>query len=149
MLPYFAVIPTCSRCRVSHPIQWSDSIDVADFIRDPSRTREFTVCITDQGAEEPHTTIPVEVPSFEDRTRFLRRRLSVVEEDLQRMEALKRMCDEEAHRGARRMAVGGFGVLLVYWGAVARLTFWDYGWDVMEPITYLSGLSIVILSYLW
>ena len=65
------------------------------------------------------------------------------------MESLKRACDVEAHRGARRMAMGGFGILIVYWGAVARLTFWDYGWDVMEPITYLSGLSMVILGYLW
>ncbi|KAI0767718.1 hypothetical protein C8Q74DRAFT_1282002 [Fomes fomentarius] len=132
-----------------HPIQWSDSTDVADFIRDAARTREFTVCITDQGEDEPHTTIPVEVPSFEDRTRFLRRRLFTVEQELDRMEVLKRECDEEAHRGARRMSLGGFGILIVYWGAVARLTFWDYGWDVMEPITYLSSLSMVILGYLW
>lgn len=132
-----------------YPIQWSDSTDVADFIRDAARTREFTVCITDQGEDEPHTTIPVEVPSFEDRTRFLRRRLFTVEQELDRMEVLKRECDEEAHRGARRMSLGGFGILIVYWGAVARLTFWDYGWDVMEPITYLSSLSMVILGYLW
>ncbi|KAF7329561.1 MCU domain-containing protein [Mycena kentingensis (nom. inval.)] len=55
----------------------------------------------------------------------------------------------DAHRGARRMATVGFGMLVVYWGVVARLTFWDYGWDVMEPITYLSGLSTVICGYLW
>ena len=72
-----------------------------------------------------------------------------IEQELERMESLKRSCDVEAHRGARRMAMGGFGILIVYWGAVARLTFWDYGWDVMEPITYLSGLSMVILGYLW
>ncbi|KAI0752476.1 hypothetical protein C8Q80DRAFT_1217072 [Daedaleopsis nitida] len=132
-----------------HPIQWSDSTDVGDFIRSAARTREFTLCVSDPGAEEPHTMIPVEVPSFEDRTRFLRRRLSAVKEDLTRMEDMKRACDLEAHRGARRMALGGFGILVVYWGGVARLTFWDYGWDVMEPITYLSGLSMVILGYLW
>lgn len=132
-----------------YTIQWSDSTDVADFIRDAARTRQFTVCLTDQGEEEPHTEMPVEVPSFEDRTRFMRRRLAAVEEELARMEDLKKSCDAEAHRGARRMALGGFGILVVYWGGVARLTFWDYGWDVMEPITYLSGLSTVILGYMW
>ncbi|KAI0672027.1 hypothetical protein C8Q78DRAFT_971623 [Trametes maxima] len=135
-----------------YPIQWSDSTDVADFIRDAARTREFTVRIDGPGtAGGPgaHTEIPVEVPSFADRTRFLRRRLAVVEDELARMEETKRACDAEAHRGARRMALGGFGVLVVYWGGVARLTFWDYGWDVMEPITYLSGLSMVILGYMW
>ena len=132
-----------------YTVQWSDSTDVQDFIRDAARSRSFTVCITDPDEAEPHTTIPVEVPSFADRTRFLRRRLAVVEDELERMEALKHECDVEAHRGARRMALGGFGILVVYWGAVARLTFWDFGWDVMEPITYLSGLSMVILGYLW
>ncbi|KAI0778041.1 hypothetical protein BD413DRAFT_466856 [Trametes elegans] len=135
-----------------YTIEWSDSTDVADFIRDAARTRQFTVCLSDPAAAPgaaPHTQIAVEVPSFADRTRFLRRRLAAVEDELGRMEALKRACDAEAHRGARRMAVGGFGVLVVYWGAVARLTFWDYGWDVMEPITYLSGLSTVILGYMW
>ncbi|KAI0649654.1 hypothetical protein C8Q79DRAFT_939766 [Trametes meyenii] len=135
-----------------YPIQWSESTDVADFIRDAARTREFTIRITSPGIEnEPdtHTEIPVEVPSFADPTRFLRRRLGVVEDELARMEETKRACDAEAHRGARRMALGGFGVLVVYWGGVARLTFWDYGWDVMEPITYLSGLSMVILGYMW
>lgn len=132
-----------------YTIQWSDSTDVADFIRDAARTRQFTVCLTDPGEEEPHTEMSVEVPSFEDRTRFMRRRLAAVEEELARMEDLKKSCDAEAHRGARRMALGGFGILVVYWGGVARLTFWDYGWDVMEPITYLSGLSTVILGYMW
>ena len=151
-------------------VRWADSTDVADFIRDASRAREFTVCIapapprddpipapssspppSESPREDEHaeTLIPVEVPSFTDRTRFLRRRLARVEGTLAQMEALKRTCDAEAHRGARRVAVGGLGVLVAYWGAVARLTFWDYGWDVMEPITYLSGLSIVVLSYLW
>ncbi|KAI0658194.1 DUF607-domain-containing protein [Cubamyces menziesii] len=132
-----------------YTIQWSDSTDVADFIRDAARTRQFTVCITNPGEDEPHTQIPVEVPSFEDRTRFLRRRLAIVEKELARIEELKKECDAEAHRGARQMALGGFGILIVYWGAVARLTFWDFGWDVMEPITYLSGLSMVILGYMW
>ncbi|KAH9903123.1 hypothetical protein C8Q73DRAFT_673069 [Cubamyces lactineus] len=132
-----------------YTIQWSDSTDVADFIRDAARTRQFTVCVTNPGEDEPHTQIPVEVPSFEDRTRFLRRRLAIVEKELAHIEELKKECDAEAHRGARRMALGGFGILIVYWGAVARLTFWDFGWDVMEPITYLSGLSMVILGYMW
>jgi hypothetical protein len=89
------------------------------------------------------------VPTFADRTRYLRRRLDYVNGRLKEMEGLKKTCDHEAHKGARRMAVSGFGVLVLYWGTVARLTFWDLGWDVMEPVTYLSGLSTVICGYLW
>ncbi|KAH6891800.1 hypothetical protein BKA70DRAFT_848080 [Coprinopsis sp. MPI-PUGE-AT-0042] len=106
---------------------------------------------TDVGSKKGlvETVIEVQVPTFADRTRFLRRKLSQVEEQVKEMESLKQLCDNEAHRGARRMALTGFAALVSYWGAVARLTFWDYGWDVMEPVTYLSGLSTVVLGYLW
>ena len=119
-------------------LQWADSTDVGDFIRDAARATEFALCIGESSTGAPDTdkeplqgTIRVEVPSFADRTRFLRRRLAVVEAELREMEALKRACDREAHRGARRMAVGGLAMLVVYWGAVARLTFWDLGWCVL------------------
>ncbi|KAL0574496.1 hypothetical protein V5O48_007471 [Marasmius crinis-equi] len=140
--------------------QWSDSTDIGDFTRDAASAAQFLICVSKDSSEEVETrkdiesdpesvVISVRVPTFADRTRYLRRRLDVINAELSSMEGLKRECDKEAHRGARRMALGGFGMLIVYWGAVARLTFWDYGWDVMEPITYLSGLSTVICGYLW
>ncbi|KAF7343341.1 Calcium uniporter protein 5, mitochondrial [Mycena venus] len=132
--------------------QWSDSTDVGDFIRDAARHAKFAICIgydTADSESASEVTLDVEVPTVADRTRFLRRRLDYIGGQLKDMEALKVECDREAHRGARRMATAGFGVLAVYWGTVARLTFWDYGWDVMEPITYLSGLSTVMAGYLW
>lgn len=105
-------------------LEWSDSTDVGDFIRDAARANVFEIHI--RGGEE--RTVQIEVPTFEDRTRFLRRKLGLVERDLQEMDNLKKHCDDEARRGARRMAVGGLGMLVVYWGTVARLTFWDLGW---------------------
>ncbi|KDQ32598.1 hypothetical protein PLEOSDRAFT_21524 [Pleurotus ostreatus PC15] len=152
-------------------IQWSHSTDIGDFIKDAAREAEFSIHFThednrttttaqtksddtrdtDEGGEgeQAETVIEVEVPTFADRTRFLRRKLEFVKERLREMEVLKKECDYAAHQGARRMALSGFGMLVVYWGLVARLTFWDFGWDVMEPITYLSGLSTVICGYLW
>ncbi|KAK0224153.1 hypothetical protein IW262DRAFT_1371426 [Armillaria fumosa] len=130
------------------PYQWSDSTDVGDFIRDAARSAKFRLCFTDDEGREL-SAISVRVPTFEDRTVFLRRRLTIINAQLESMHEIKRMCDKEARRGAKRMAIGGFGMLVAYWGIVARLTFWDYGWDVMEPITYLSGLSTVICGYLW
>ncbi|KAJ7672472.1 hypothetical protein DFH06DRAFT_1176357 [Mycena polygramma] len=137
------------------PFQWSDSTDVGDFIRDAARHAKFSICIgydpapNTKSADVSEVTLDVEVPTVADRTRFLHRRLDHIGRQLKSMEELKRECDREAHRGARRMATAGFGVLAIYWGTVARLTFWDYGWDVMEPITYLSGLSTVMAGYLW
>ncbi|KAF7329626.1 MCU domain-containing protein [Mycena kentingensis (nom. inval.)] len=135
------------------PVKWSDSTDVGDFIRDAARSANFSIHFSYPSQSDTSgsssVTLDVRVPTVADRTHFLRRRLTHVSTQLADMEALKRTCDAEAHRGARRMATMGFGMLVVYWGVVARLTFWDYGWDVMEPITYLSGLSTVICGYLW
>ncbi|KAJ3888650.1 hypothetical protein GG344DRAFT_79535 [Lentinula edodes] len=142
--------PSTSSPQDSRQFEWSDSTDIGDFIRDAARAAEFSIHITpdaSNGGQEQ--VITVRVPTFADRTRFLRRRLDAINHQLATMEGLKRECDREARKGARRMALGGFGMLVVYWAAVARLTFWDYGWDIMEPITYLSGLSTVICGYLW
>lgn len=108
-------------------MQWSESTDVGDFIRNAARATEFQLHVKEGDNEK---TLSIEVPSFADRTRFLRRRLDAVEVEIHAMETLKKHCDAEAHRGARRMAVGGLAMLLVYWGTVARLTFWDLGWYV-------------------
>ncbi|KIY70227.1 hypothetical protein CYLTODRAFT_392375 [Cylindrobasidium torrendii FP15055 ss-10] len=141
--------------RPGRRFEWSDSTDVADFVRDAARAAEFSIVLKYPTLQDPQKTddrtIRVRVPTFADRTVFLRRRLTLIDKQRGSLEKLKRECDHDAHRGARRMAVSGFGMLVVYWGLVARLTFWepDWGWDVMEPVTYLSGLSTVILGYLW
>ncbi|KAJ7201112.1 hypothetical protein GGX14DRAFT_659154 [Mycena pura] len=138
-------------------LQWSDSTDVGDFTRDAVRAAHFSICISytpspgTVGSDDAPSEVllDVEVPTVADRTRFLRRRLTRAEAQLAEMETLKRACDRDARQGARRMASAGFGLLALYWGTVARLTFWDYGWNIMEPITYLSGLSTVMGGYLW
>lgn len=140
--------------------QWSDSTDLGDFIRDAAKAAEFQIRVRVQPSqtydasntesttplekstrESQHTLIiPVEVPTFKSRTRYLRLRIHIVDKQLEGMEELKKQCDREAHKGARRMAVGGFGMLVVYWGAVARLTFWDYGWYVHHGFQHFSSL---------
>ncbi|KAJ7644660.1 hypothetical protein FB45DRAFT_898414 [Roridomyces roridus] len=129
--------------------QWSDSTDVGDFIRDAAaRAGKFSLCISYDPSPSTHTSTKIE-NSVHSEVVLEVQRLASIERQLRDMEELKRACDHEAKRGARRMATAGFGLLAVYWGGVARLTFWDYGWDVMEPITYLSGLSTVMAGYLW
>lgn len=121
--------------------QWSDSTDIGDFIKDAARAAEFSVHLSfgDDTSPANETVIDVEVPTLADRTRFLRRRLDIISRDLESMEVIKKECDREARKGARRLAVGGFGMLVVYWGAVARLTFWDYGWCVPQHKHHVSS----------
>ncbi|MCJ1395909.1 hypothetical protein MMC18_008795 [Xylographa bjoerkii] len=126
-------------------VRWSTSTEIGDFIRDAARGKEFAVEI-----EGTPTEIRVGVPSFNDRTHYLRMRLQKTSKRILDLAAVKKECDVAAHRGAQRIAVGGFGVLVAWWYAVYRLTFeTDLGWDTMEPVTYLVGLSGLITGYGW
>ncbi|KDN35151.1 hypothetical protein RSAG8_11839, partial [Rhizoctonia solani AG-8 WAC10335] len=134
----------------SREVQWSDSTDVGDFVKEAAQNREFAIVISPNSTKaQDEVKIHVLVPSFRSRTRFLRHRLQSVSKELSKLEKVKRDCDHIAHRSARRLALGGFAMLLVYFGVVARLTFWELGWDIMEPVTYLSGLTWIICGYLW
>ncbi|KAF2196108.1 putative calcium uniporter protein, mitochondrial [Delitschia confertaspora ATCC 74209] len=126
-------------------VRWSSSTEIGDFIRDAARGQEFAVEI--EGAP---SDIRVGVPSFNDRTYYLRMRLRKTSKRISAMAEIKKQCDELAHKSAQHVAMGGFGILVGWWGAVYYLTFQtSYGWDVMEPVTYLVGLSTLVAGYVW
>ncbi|KAJ6171389.1 hypothetical protein N7470_000456 [Penicillium chermesinum] len=129
-------------------VRWSQATEVGDFIRDAARTREFIVMI--EGAPSGLGQIRITVPSFNERTYFLRARLRKLSRRIQSIAEIKNKCDMLAHRGAQRVAIGGFGILSVWWYSVYKLTFeTDLGWDTMEPVTYLVSLSTLMGGYLW
>lgn len=112
-------------------VRWSSSTEIGDFIRDAARGREFAVEI--EGAPND---IRVGVPSFNDRTYYLRSRLRKKTKEIADMTDIKRECDQLAQKSAKNVALGGFGLLVGWWVLVYKLTFGtDLGWDVMEPVT--------------
>jgi hypothetical protein len=126
-------------------VRWSSSTELGDFIRDAARGKEFAIEI--EGAPRE---IRVGVPSFSDRTYYLRLRLRKKANDIASMADIKKECDEIAHRAAKRVATAGGIGLVAWWALVFELTFnTDLGWDVMEPVTYLVGLTTIIGGYGW
>ena len=112
-------------------VRWSSSTEVGDFIRDAARGQEFAVEI--EGAPND---IRVGVPSFNDRTYYLRMRLRKTCKKISDMAEVKKECDRLAHKGAQRVATGGLAILVGWWVSVYQLTFQtELGWDVMEPVT--------------
>lgn len=129
-------------------VRWSQATELGDFIRDAAREREFIVII--EGAPSGLGQIRVAVPSFSERTYFLRMRLRKLSCRIQGIAEIKHKCDVLAHRGAQRVALGGFGILSFWWYLVYKMTFeTDLGWDTMEPVTYLVSLSTLMCGYLW
>lgn len=130
-----------------HPnfVRWSPSTEIGDFIRDAARGSEFAVDI--EGAPE---SIYIGVPSFQERTFYLRMRLRKVSKSILESADLKRECDNLAQKGAQRVAQGGFVGIVSWWAIVYYLTFQtSLGWDVMEPVTYLVGLTGLMGGYMW
>lgn len=126
-------------------VRWSSSTEVGDFIRDAARGREFAIDI--QGHPEE---LRVAVPSFKDRTYYMRMRLRRTSKAIDQMSKVKSECDVIAHQGAHRLAQGGFAALAGWWGIVYYVTFHtDAGWDLVEPVTYLAGLTTIMGGYLW
>lgn len=126
-------------------VRWSSSTEIGDFIRDAARGQDFAIEI--EGAPEE---IRVGVPSFNERTYYLRMRLRKTSKKISQMADIKKECDELAHKAAKNVAKAGFAGVVGWWGVVYYLTFQtELGWDVMEPVTYLVGLSTLIGGYMW
>jgi calcium uniporter protein, mitochondrial len=126
-------------------VRWSASTEIGDFIRDAARGKEFVIEV--EGLEEE---IRIGVPTFRDRTHYLRLRLQRAARSISEMARIKEDCDKNAHRAAQRVAIVGFAVLVLWWVGVYYLTFkTNLGWDTMEPVTYLVGLSTLMMGYLW
>jgi hypothetical protein len=112
-------------------VRWSSSTEIGDFIRDAARGQEFAIEI--EGAPEE---IRVGVPSFNDRTYYLRMRLRKTSKQISEMADIKERCDKLAHKAAQQVATAGFAGIVGWWGVVYYLTFQtELGWDVMEPVT--------------
>ncbi|KAI0874249.1 hypothetical protein GGS24DRAFT_352945 [Hypoxylon argillaceum] len=126
-------------------VRWSSSTEIGDFIRDAARGREFAIHVDGFGAE-----MRVDVPSFGDRTHYMRLRLRRMSRKVEALARTKQECDMLAHRGAHRLAQAGFGALSGWWATVYYVTFHtDAGWDLVEPVTYLAGLTTIMGGYLW
>lgn len=118
---------------------------MGDFIRDAARGREFAIEV-----EGYHLEMRVGVPSFSDRTYYMRLRLRRMSKEIEELSRIKTECDLLAHKSAHTLAKGGFAMLSAWWGIVYYVTFHtEFGWDLVEPITYLAGLTTIMGGYLW
>ncbi len=82
-------------------VRWSSSTEIGDFIRDAARGREFAIEVEGYNIE-----MRVSVPSFNDRTYYMRVRLRKMSRHINQLSQIKKECDVLAHQGAHRLAQG-------------------------------------------
>eukprot|EP01102_Stenamoeba_stenopodia_P002465 TRINITY_DN1229_c0_g1_i1.p1 TRINITY_DN1229_c0_g1~~TRINITY_DN1229_c0_g1_i1.p1 ORF type:complete len:331 (-),score=93.90 TRINITY_DN1229_c0_g1_i1:227-1219(-) len=75
--------------------------------------------------------------------------LQAMKEDFERKKDLKDQLDDKAHRAANRLIYLGGAWLFVQAAVLARMTWWEFSWDIVEPITYFVTFTGALIGYLY
>eukprot|EP01130_Rhizamoeba_saxonica_P003148 TRINITY_DN1353_c1_g2_i1.p1 TRINITY_DN1353_c1_g2~~TRINITY_DN1353_c1_g2_i1.p1 ORF type:complete len:426 (+),score=65.25 TRINITY_DN1353_c1_g2_i1:33-1310(+) len=76
--------------------------------------------------------------------------LEKIEDELCEMQITKDLLTNKAQFQAKAIAISGLAVLFAQFFIFARLTWWDYSWDVIEPFTYFTTVvETVIAGYVF
>ncbi|GMT22062.1 hypothetical protein PFISCL1PPCAC_13359, partial [Pristionchus fissidentatus] len=114
-----------------HVISSDEGLQKMDGLRETVSALHATLCLDEYK---------------EERERRLARALEEAESQLEPMEKEKNRIAMDCDAHANRVMWGLFAVMGVQTGLFARLTWWEYSWDIMEPVTYFSTYLTVIGS---
>ncbi|XP_057772669.1 calcium uniporter protein 5, mitochondrial-like [Salvia miltiorrhiza] len=67
--------------------------------------------------------------------------------ELKKLQEKKEEIDILAHKQVRRILWTGLGIAVVQVGLFFRLTFWEFSWDVMEPIAFFTTTTGLVIGY--
>lgn len=68
-------------------------------------------------------------------------------DELKKLQEKKDEIDMLAHKQVRRILWTGLGLAVVQVGLFFRLTFWEFSWDVMEPIAFFTTTTGIVIGY--
>ncbi|CAI9778653.1 unnamed protein product [Fraxinus pennsylvanica] len=67
--------------------------------------------------------------------------------ELKKLQEKKEEIDVLAHKQVRRILWTGLGLAVLQVGLFFRLTFWEFSWDVMEPIAFFATATGIVIGY--
>ena len=68
-------------------------------------------------------------------------------EELMKLQEKKKEIDLLAHKQVRRVLWSGLGFGVITVSLFFRLTFWEFSWDVMEPIAFFVTTTGLVTGY--
>lgn len=60
---------------------------------------------------------------------------------------VKEELNKKAQRRTTWVLWGGMAYMATQFGILARLTWWEYSWDIMEPVTYFITYGTAMAMY--
>ncbi|XP_070135736.1 calcium uniporter protein, mitochondrial isoform X2 [Drosophila bipectinata] len=82
-----------------------------------------------------------------EKSNQLAKELESLRYELEPLEEKKLELSKKAARRTNFMTWMGLGLMSVQFGILARLTWWEYSWDIMEPVTYFVTYGTTMAMY--
>lgn len=79
--------------------------------------------------------------------RELRTKLEQLQISLEPLEQQRMQLEKRAEFRTSVLTWVGLGMMGVQFGILARLTWWEYSWDIMEPVTYFVTYGTAMAMY--
>merc|ERR1712002_454888 len=75
------------------------------------------------------------------------RELEELQKELEPLEQQRQEIISHAQDRTNILTWAGLGLMATQFGILARLTWWEYSWDIMEPVTYFVTYGTAIAGY--
>ncbi|KAA0717575.1 Calcium uniporter protein, mitochondrial [Triplophysa tibetana] len=96
--------------------------------------------------QQLYTTLHIEGHQM-NKERELIGRLEDLNSQLLPLEKVKEELSKKAERRTTWVLWGGMAYMATQFGILARLTWWEYSWDIMEPVTYFITYGTAMGMY--
>ncbi|XP_061693554.1 calcium uniporter protein, mitochondrial isoform X1 [Syngnathoides biaculeatus] len=96
--------------------------------------------------QQLYTTLRIEEHQL-SKERELIGRLEDLNSQLRPLEKVKQELSRKAERRTTWVLWGGMAYMATQFGILARLTWWEYSWDIMEPVTYFITYGTAMAMY--
>lgn len=73
--------------------------------------------------------------------------LEKVQTELEPLEQQRQQLEKGVETRTNVFVWGGLAFMAVQFGFLARLTWWEYSWDIMEPVTYFVTYATSMACY--
>lgn len=77
----------------------------------------------------------------------LKNKLESLKAEILPLQKIRDQCEHRAVLRTKLSLVGGMVAMAAQYGVLARLTWWEYSWDIMEPVTYFITAGYAIAGY--
>ncbi|NXA36612.1 MCU protein, partial [Eudromia elegans] len=125
--------------------------DVTYLVRPPKRellSHEDATTLNDVKTlvQQLYTALCIEEHQL-NKEKELIGRLEELKEQLAPLEKIRMELSRKAEKRTTLVLWGGLAYMATQFGILARLTWWEYSWDIMEPVTYFITYGSAMAMY--